>query len=191
MSDIERLPAEIEALALKELEKRVTAQIKLTKTEFGHDYPDGRKETFRSPVDGVKLGLVWRTDPDPYWTVTDRAALIEHLEEFPGNVTARLEIAPDADWAEVLAVLDEHASHLLIEVTEVPESVIEAALEQSKATGKPAAPGITQVKPGGALVVKPDPKTAGQAIEGLVNSGLLTWDGRRALPAPDETRRAS
>lgn len=176
--DIHPLPPEVEALALKALESRVTAQIKLTKTEFGQHYIDGRKETFRSPVDDAKLGQVWRTDPDPEWRITDRNALREHLETYPGNVVAHLEVV--GDDAEVLAVLDQYAPHLLKEVTNVPEEVFQAALQESRETGQAVAPGIEKVKPGGVLVVKPD-KDAARAIEGMVRSGYLTWDGRRAI----------
>lgn len=181
--DSEPLQPELEALALKALESRVTAQIKVTKSEFGQRYLDGRKETFRSPVDEAKLGQVYRTDPDPEWRITDRVALREHLETFPGNFVSRLVV--DGDDAEILAVLDQHAPHLLKEVTEVPEEVFQAALRESKETGEAVAPGIKKVKPEGVLVVKPD-KDAGRAIEGMVRAGLLTWDGRRPITSGQE-----
>jgi hypothetical protein len=184
MNQPEPLSPEVEAIALKALESRVTAQLKLTKVEFGQRYPDGHKDTFRSPVDDAKLGQVWRTDPDPEWRIVNRGALQEHLETFPGNFVTHLEVV--GDDAEILAVLDQHAPHLLKEVSEVPEEVYQAALQESRETGEAVAPGIEKIKPGGVLVVKPD-KDAGRAIEGMVRAGLLTWDGRRAITsAPRE-----
>lgn len=183
MSDIQPLAPELEALALKALESRVTAQIKLTKVEFAHRYPDGHKDTFRSPVDDAKLGQVWRTDPDPEWRITNRGALQEHLETFPGNFVTHLEVV--GDDAEILAVLDQHAPHLLKEVSEIPEEVFQAALRESRETGEAVAPGIEKIKPGGVLFVKPD-KDADRAIRGMIAAGLLTWDGRRAITAVQE-----
>ncbi len=190
MSDDIQLPPEVEALALKKLETTAAKMLGATKAEFGQSYPEGRRETFRSPVDDLRIGQVWRTDPDPEWRITDRAALMEHLASFPGNVVSRMVISEEADEAEVIAVLMEYADHLLDEVSGVPDEVVKAALDQSKATGTAAAPGISKVKPGGVLTVAPD-KNAHLAIEGLVRAGLLSWDGRRReLPSSDE-RKAS
>ncbi len=184
---IEPLPPEVEALALRALSTRVATHLKLSKVELEAGYGPGDKRTFRSPLDGSKVGQVYRTDPDAEWRITDRAALLEHLATFPGNVVERLTVV--GDESEVLAVLDEHAPHLLDVTTEVPEETVQAALAQSKATGEPAAPGIELVQPGGVLTVKPDTGAA-KAIEGLVRAGWLTWDGQRALPV-GEQREAS
>jgi len=183
----EPLPPEVEAIALKALESRVTAQLKMTKVDFSSRYEAGEKRTFRSPLDDARLGIVYRTDPEAEWRITDRAALRQHLETFPGNFVARLVIV--GDEAEVLAVLDQYASHLLEEISEVPDEVFNAALRESRETGQAVAPGITKVKPGGSLTVKPDER-AGDAIKRMVDAGLLTWDGRRALPT-GEQREAS
>lgn len=189
MSTPEELPAEIEALVLAELSKRVKARTDSVKASFGHRYAAGHKETFRSPLDRrQKLGIVYRTDPDPKWTVVDKEALHAHLRSFPGNVVTREEIV--GEEFEVIAVLREYAPHLLAEVTVVPDWVVEAALEQSAATGEPAAPGIELRAPSGSLTVKPDP-AAGVAIEQMLAAGLYTWDGRPALPSGDVEREAS
>ena len=175
----EPLAPELEALVLAELAKRVKSRTDLVKATFGQRYPDGHKETFRSPLDGNKLGIVYRTDPDPQWKITDREALHAHLREYPGNVETVYEIADDQAAVEVLR---EHAPHLLVELTRVIPDVVDAALDQSRATGEAAAPGIELVKPAGSLTVKPDPK-AGVAVERLVEAGVITWDGRPVLEA--------
>lgn len=172
-----------EALVLATLAQRVKARQDAVKAIVGQRYPDGHREIVRSPL-GEKLGQIWRTSPDPQWKVTDREALHAHLAGFDGATETTVEIAP-ADMAEALAVLQAHAPHLLTETTRVRADVVEAALEQSAATGEPAAPGIELVQAAGVLTVKPD-KGAGAAVERLVQAGLITWDGRPTLPSAEE-----
>lgn len=189
---MDQLPvsAEMEALALAELGKRVKANEKLTRTEFSQRYKDGDKETFRSPVDGAMLGMVYRTDPDPAPIVTDRDALVRHLATIPGCTETVVEIMGSEE--QVLAVLAEHAPELLGQVTRVPDYVVSNVLAGCKAKGNTKGPdgkplaGVEMDKAGGVLTVKADPKTAGRAIEGMVAAGLLTWEGRRALPPGQE-----
>lgn len=173
----EPLAPEVEALALAELAKRVKSRTDAVKATFSQRYPDGHKDTFR--VDGMKLGSVYRSDPDPKWQVTDWAVLHAHLREFPGNVETIYEIS---DETQAVAYLAEHAPHLLVELTRVNPEAVTAALEQSAATGTPAAPGISLVKPSGVLTVRPD-AAAGVAVERLVTTGRMTWDARPVLEA--------
>jgi hypothetical protein len=172
-----------EALVLATLAQRVKARQDAVKAVVGQRYPDGHRETVRSPLDGTRMGQIYRTDPDPQWRVTDREALEAYLRLFPGNSETTVEIAP-ADLPEALAVLAEHAPHLLTDTTRLNPEAEKAALEQSAATGEPAAPGIARVKAAGALTVKPD-KAAGDAVERLVQAGVITWDGRPALTSAE------
>jgi hypothetical protein len=174
------LDAGLEALVLAVLEKRVKERIASAKAIAGADIEDGQKRTFRSPLDESKLGLIWRTDPDPTWKVTDRAALCKALEDDPANVEYVDDIA--GTEAEVIDVLAEHAPHLLARIERVKAEAIIAAVARV-ANGETPLPGIERVKPRGSLVVRPD-KNAGPAIERMVAAGLLTWDGRLLeLPA--------
>lgn len=179
MTDPTPLPPEVEALALAAIESEVKKRKTLTKALFGHRYPDGHRETFRSPVGAAKLGQVYRTDPEPQWVVTDRAALEEHLRSFPGNLAVTVTIVPE-DMPEALAVLAEHAPGLLTELAELDPEAERAALAQSRATGEPAAPGIGLVKAGGSLTVVPD-KGAFDQVGRLIAAGVLTWDARPVL----------
>lgn len=186
MSAPEPLPAEVESLVLAETVKRVTARDKMVRALFGQQYQDGEKQTFRSPIDGARIGSVWRTDPDFKWVVTDRAAFEAEMRTYPGNLITDVGIAPE-DMPEVLAVLAEHAPGLITETTRLAPDVESLALEQSKATGTAAAAGIECVKPAGTLTVKVDPKSGSAAIERLVESGAIDWDaGRPVLDAPTE-----
>lgn len=176
------LPSEIEALVLATLRKRVIEREKFVKALIGQRYPDGHRESFRAP-DGSKLGMVLRTDPEPEWTVTDRAALVEHLMSFEGAMVTEVGIAPE-DMPEALAVLAEHAPGLITETARLDPDAIDAALAQCRATGQAAAPGIERVKPAGVLTVRPD-KGAGEVIERMVERGEITWDGRPVLPSTE------
>jgi hypothetical protein len=176
------LPEEVEALALKALESEAGKRLKVSKAVIGQRYDDGDRKTFRSPIgDQPKLGMVYRTDPEPVWTVTDLDALDAHLAQDPDNLETTFEI--NADASELLPLLLEHAPHLVDEVERVTQAARGAAMAAAKA-GK-AIPGIAKVKSGGVLTVTPD-KNAAEAITGLVQAGLLTWDGRRALPESTE-----
>lgn len=174
----ERLQPEVVALMLRAVATEALKNLDVVKAELP-EYKDGQRLTFRSPLDDRKLGLIYRTDPDPEWRVSDREALLDHLGEFSGNWEKTLEIV--GDEAEVLGVLEEHAPHLIKETRFIPEWVVEAALEASKEANEAVAPGIKKVKPGGILTVTPDKKEAGPAFAALVRAGWLTWDGQRAI----------
>jgi hypothetical protein len=189
VSTPDRLPDEAIALVLKRLSSKVAENLKFTKAAFESGYEAGEKHTFRSPLDGKKLGSVYRTDPDGEWIVSNRNALEEHLMGFEGNRVCSVGIREDAPYEEILAVLNEHAPQYLEDRVELHPDAVQAALDQSAATGEAAAPGITFLKPGGVVTVRPD-KEVDAAIQGLIQGGLLTWDGQRALPAAEE-RKAS
>jgi hypothetical protein len=76
------LPAEVEALVLATLSKRVAARIDGVKATFSGQYADGQRETFRSPLDDAKLGMILRTDPDPTWKIVDPTALDAELRTY-------------------------------------------------------------------------------------------------------------
>lgn len=191
MSAVELRP-EHRALVLAVLAKRVAEEQELTKGEFSRLYEPGTKHTFESPIDGALLGYVQRTRPKPEWRVTDERALREHLATFPGCVEEVLQLPVpgiglvELDPADELAqVVAEHAPHMLVREQQVTREAIQAAVEESRAQAAPAAPGITLVRPGGQMRVVPD-KDAAAAVERMVNAGVVSWDGRPALPAGDE-----
>lgn len=182
MTAPEPLPDEVELLALKTLENRVKARIATTKAVVGAQYKAGDRHTFRSPVDGKKIGMVLRTDPDAEWVVTDPAALHAHLRQFPGCTETVYAIS---DTASAIEFLVEHEPALLHEITRVRDDVIRDALIQSRESGIAVAPGIELRKPDGVLTARPDPQ-AGDAIEGLQRAGWLGWDGKALLPPATE-----
>jgi len=177
------LPPEVELLALKALENEVVRRQKVVKAVIGQTYQDGDKHTFRSPINDAPVGIVYKTDPNPVWEIVDRDALEKHLRADDDNMQSTL-VIPAADMAEALAVLDEHAPHLLDVVTELKPDAVQNALNEAK-SGKTAVPGIEKRKPSGVLT----PKLAEGAYERvgeLVQAQLLTWDARPVLPAAEE-----
>lgn len=177
---------DVQALALAELERRVKASRAAVKAIVGQSYAEGERRTIRSPLDGSRLGMVWRSDPEAEWKVTDPEALDAFLRTYyRGALETTVGIAPE-NMPEVLAVLQEHAPHLLTESTRVRQDVIDATVAESRDKGEPVAPGVDRVKPAGVLTVRPD-KACGEAVAALVQAGWLTWDGQpAALPAGGE-----
>jgi hypothetical protein len=134
----------------------------------------------RVDVDGrdVKLGKVTMTDPKPVGRVTDRAALDEWLtKHVEGAVIERWAFGPDA---EVAAVLNEHAPHLLTFVAEVAEWARAAALSKAEAAhragSKPLAPGIEVTVPDGVVSVGKETPEARAAVLSLIRQGVINVD---------------
>lgn len=134
----------------------------------------------RVDVDGrdVKLGKVTMTDPKPVGRVTDRDALDEWLtKHVEGAVIERPAFGPDA---EVAAVLNEHAPHLLTFVAEVAEWARAAALIKAesahRAGSKPLAPGIEVTVPDGVVSVGKESPEARAAVLSLIRQGVINVD---------------
>lgn len=176
-----RITPKMEVLILAELAKRVRERQNITRAIIGVAFDNGDKQTFRSPLDDRKLGSIWRQDPDPEWRVTDEKALHTWLAGQPDYLETTVEVREGCE-AEALAILAEHAPHLLEDVTGIRADAVERLLEASREQGEPAAPGIERIKPPGHLTVRPD-KAAGEAIEAMVKAGVISWDGRPALEA--------
>lgn len=182
MSDNER-PHEIDALFWGALAAASKVEKEVEKSLCGQRYVNGQGQHFHSGT-GMKLGQVRRNFPDPEWRFTDKAAFEAHVRtEHPGAVEIRTEIVPGKQ-AEVLAVLAEHAPHLLKDVDYVPEEVFTDALAHSRDTGEPAGPGIEWVQPTGSLGVYPD-KAAVEFVRRAMRKELDVLYPK-ALPAAEE-----
>lgn len=182
----EPLGPDIELLILTVLGKRVAEHVRMAKAVAGADLEDGAKRTVRAP-DGSKLGSIYRTDPDPEWRVVDPEALDRHLRQDPECLEYVDEIAGTHE--QVLEVLREHAPELLARVERVRVDAIAREVAEARAGLEPA-PGIARVKPAGVLSVRPD-KGAAAVVERLVQAGVVSWDGRPALPAGEQAEAVS
>jgi hypothetical protein len=201
MSSPEPLPLEIRALALKRLIAKAEEILKRDYLQpLSKAYPLPRSVPFESPLDGSKLGYVQRTRTTPEWLVVSLPQLTDHFRaEFPNalEIVFLLDVPGHDRPVElpenhpITVCLAQHAPDLLTPAERVPSEAIEAALEQSRSTGEPAAPGIQLVRRGqGNLNVVPDKKEVDAALSRLVRAGRFDWREVLVLDAapdrPDE-----
>ena len=175
---------EHELLVLAILAKRIEARDVILRAVVGRDYPDGRSESFRSPLGG-KLGKVWRTDPEYRWTVSDPDAMADWLraklrdDAFETvyvlhTPSAVIELRAED---ELCIVLREHAPHLLVEHERIKPEVIRTELATARGRNWSAVAGITRTKPGGTLTVKADKRGADE-VDRLVDMRMIDGAGR-------------
>jgi len=134
----------------------------------------------RVEIDGrdVKLGKVTMTDPKPVARITDQDALDGWIAAHdPDAVIQRPVFGPDA---EVAAILDEHAPHLLSFVGEVAQWARSAELSRAEAAHRagsmPLAPGIEVTVPDGVVSVGKETPEARDAVLTLIRQGVITVD---------------
>lgn len=197
MTSPEPLPLEIRALALKRLIAKAEEILKRDYLQpLGVSYALPGTVPFESPLDGSKLGYVQRARTTPEWVVVSLPQLTDHFHaEYPAALeTVFLLDVPGLDRPvelpedhPITLCLAQHAPDLLTPKERVPQAVIDAALEQSRNTGEPAAPGIQLVRRGqGNLNVVPDKKEADAALARLVRAGRFDWRDVLALDAGPE-----
>jgi hypothetical protein len=140
-----------------------------------------------SPLDpDALMSRVSMSKPKPVAKVTDAAALDQWIREnYPDKV--RTEESIVGTDAEVIAVLREHAPHLLAKTSTVPGWAVNELLTRSTGAGEPAGfggelgehapPGIEVSNPHGVLSVTVDPKTGPAAIRELWDARWFGMDG--------------
>jgi hypothetical protein len=172
----------LKAAALKVISEFTSARYNDARAEVAKELNKGDRKTVRSPLGDVKVGQVWVTDPKPVCSVTDRTALTDWLQtNYPAMTETGYEVI--GSEAEIVAVLFEHAPHLLREVRRInPDQLRElkancVALGQVVGPGGEAdVPGLAVSEPDGVVTCKPD--TAGfQAVMDLYRAGRLELDG--------------
>ena len=99
---------------------------------------------------------------------------MQALEADPDNVEYVDDIAGTNE--QVIAVLAEYAPEILARIERVKASTANAAVVAAP-RGEEPLPGIERVKARGSLVVRSG-RSAGQAVERVVQAGLITRDGR-------------
>jgi hypothetical protein len=172
----------LKTAALKVISEFTAARYNDARAEVAAELNKGDRKTVRSPLGDVKVGQVWVTDPKPVCAITDRGALTEWLQtNYPAMTETGYEVI--GSEAEIVAVLFEHAPHLLREVRRInPDQLRElkancVALGQVVGPGGEAdVPGLAVSEPDGVVTCKPD--TAGfQAVMDLYRAGRLELDG--------------
>lgn len=178
---------------LTELQKRVAAMLDEHRGAVGSLLDKGDRVSVRSPLSGEGLGTVTMTDPKPKAMVTDPEELDDWIaEHYPEKTEWRRVVVGSED--EVLAVLAEHAPHLVTTQRHVPDWARAEVLRASAEAGVPCGPGGEADVPG--VAVEPQPGRlqyratagSGHAIDALVQAGLvdLTSGEVRELPQAGE-----
>ena len=126
-----------------------------------------------SPLDGSVLGHITRTKKDPVAYVADEAALMAHIHETTPEGLEDVTVVAATD-EQVIAVLREHAPHLLDSEIRIKPYALNEALKSALA-GK-AVPGVEIDRPVGTVNTYPG-KNAGDAIEAVIRSGRVGLDG--------------
>lgn len=144
----------------------------------------------RSPLDSSKLGAVYMTDPKPQCRITDETALTDWMvEHYPELTESGYEVI--GSETEVVAVLFEHAPHLLRQIRRVKADDMRQLRAAAITLGQPIGPGSEADMPGmevhtpeGVVTCKPA-DTAFQSVMDLHRAGRLQLDGT-VLPALEE-----
>lgn len=126
-----------------------------------------------SPFDGSVLGHITRTKKDPVARVADVSALMAHIHETTPEGLEDVDVIAATD-DQVIAVLREHAPHMLDSEVRIKPYALNEALKLALA-GKEV-PGVEIDRPLGTVNTYPA-KNAGDAIEALVKSGRFGLDG--------------
>lgn len=125
--------------------------------------------------DGTVLGHITRKVDTTEARVVDESALMAHLHEHnPDSLIDVDTIRHGTPSSEVVAVLKEHAPHLVDSRPRIQPWALNAALTDAK-TGA-TVPGVELATVPGTTAIYPD-KAAAAAIEGLIRSGVVGVDG--------------
>jgi hypothetical protein len=135
----------------------------------------------RSPLEGVKIGAVTKTDPKATARVTDDAAFTAWIHKhYPDRMEFDFVIIGSDQ--EVISVLFEHAPHLLRKVTKPDPELVKQIRTDSASLGAPIGPageadvdGIEVTTPEGVVSCKPDPNALAAVVD-LIRAERLSLE---------------
>lgn len=180
----------LKAAALKTISDYTRAKYDEARTELAATMGQGDRVIARSPLDNTKVGAVYVTDPKPVCRITDQAALTDWMVEHYRELTETGYEICGSD-SEVIAVLFEHAPHLLRQYRRVKPDDMRELRAAAVTLGQPVGPGSEVDIPGievdhpeGVVSCKPDPGAL-QTVLALHRAGRLQLDGT-VLPEIEE-----
>lgn len=186
------MDAAVPVAVLKVLSEHTGSRYDAARAEAGETMAAGDRRNVHSPLDGAKLGAVYKSNPSKTVHITDMAALTAWIaEHYPELMENGYEIA--GSEAEVVAVLFAHAPRLLRPIRRVKGSALSALRKESVSLGQVIGPGgeadvpgIEIEQPEGVVACRPGPGAL-EAVKKLFAAGRLTLDGtlRPALEAND------
>lgn len=150
----------------------------------------GERLVARSPLDDSKIATIPMSDPKHETTIVDEEALTDwYREHYPEMVTSGYKVI--GSQAEVIAVLFEHAPHLIKRTVALQLEALHELKRSSSALGQPCGPGAELDIPG-VKVTRPDPvltcrpvDEAFDIIRDLHNKGVLELDGTVHIALPE------
>lgn len=144
----------------------------------------GEKHAVKHPITGAVLGFATRTAPVPTARVTDEAALLPWVgDNQPHDLYDDEELAATPE--QVLALVREHAPHLLRPVVRINEQGLHGILRRAEKDAGFRPPGVTVTQSTGTTNFYPKD---GEAIELMFADRLLSLDG---TVRPELTARES
>lgn len=168
------------------LNKRTKAGSDAARHTAGENLSPGDSLTVRSVLDGTRYARVTMTDPKPVARVVDRDAVegwaIDH--DYGDKLVGRTEIV--GPMSEVIAVLRQHAPHLVDEVHSLPDWALHELRVRSEEAGEPvgwggemgehAPPGIEVSTPRGVIQVRLE-SAVERVVADYLAAGRIQYDG--------------
>lgn len=169
----------LKVAALKVLSTYALAAYDEARNEIAETMGRGDRVQVRSPLDDVKIGPVWKTDPKPHAEVVDNRALLEWYQQHYPEKVGSTYVVSGTD-AEVVDALFKFAPHLLSKTTAIKTEALRELRTNSVALGQPVGPsgeadvpGLVVRTPDPVVQCKPEPDTALPAVVQLVQEGRL------------------
>lgn len=155
-----------EVAVLAALGKKITAARQRTNLKLA-SLPRGTKLTAIDPESGIDYGTVSVSNPKPEAYVTDKAEFEKWCRTtYPDHVDTWTEFS---DYEAAVAVVAQHAPHLLIVHNSVPGTVQETALVRAASE---EVPGTVRQQPPGVVMVRPN-EHAAKLVQQMLESASL------------------
>jgi hypothetical protein len=176
--------------ALKVLSDYTMQCYTAARVEAARTMKRGERIVARSPMDDQKIAVIPMSDPKHVTEIVDQDAVTDwYREHYPDMVTSGYKVI--GSQAEVIAVLFEHAPHLIKRTTALQLEALHELKRSSAALRQPCGPGAELDIPG-VKVTLPDPvltcrptDEAFDIIRDLHNQGVLELDGTVHIALPE------
>ncbi|WP_116051911.1 hypothetical protein [Amycolatopsis palatopharyngis] len=179
--------------ALKVVSDYTTRRYNEARAEAAERMERGDRLMARSPLAGVKVGAVSKSDPKPVARVTDEKAFTDWVRKnYPDRMVYDFDVIGSTQ--EVVSVLFEHAPHLLRKITKPDPELVREIRADSVGLGAPVGPageadvdGLEVTTPDGIVSCKPDPEALAAVVD-LIRADKLSLEGlvRAELPGGAE-----
>lgn len=134
----------LRALATKCIADLTATAVKARRAELADEMANGDRVKVTDPDNpGVKVGMVYRTDPAGTGIITDRRAFLAWMaEHYPDRVDTEVTLPTDLKRvADAVQVLYEQAPHLLAEALVVAPWAENEVLKLTEQARQPCGPG--------------------------------------------------